>query len=139
MICAKLIIQIANSYPLLLAHLTTSLSLSSHLAPIRSSLSSLSTSLDRLQTKIHVPYEQLSLLVRRLQLLGLASDLSRRAARFVLVARRLDVQMKRMKASATGTGEGERERELAKAALSVAELGTLNGSLSERADGQTLY
>lgn len=116
--------KIAASHPLLLAHLTTSLSLSSHLAPIRSSLSSLSSSLDRLQTKIHVPYEQLALLVRRLQLLALASDLSRRAARFTLVVRRLDVQMSRMKAAeGNETGEGEKERELAKAALSVAELG----------------
>ncbi|RXK42491.1 hypothetical protein M231_00045 [Tremella mesenterica] len=117
--------EIANSYPLLLAHLTTSLSLSSHLAPIRSSLSSLSSSLDRLQTKIHTPYEHLSLLVRRQHLLALASDLTRRAARFVLVARRLEGQMKRTKIAPGGSGEGEKERELAKAALSVAELDAL--------------
>ncbi|EIW72791.1 hypothetical protein TREMEDRAFT_25851, partial [Tremella mesenterica DSM 1558] len=117
--------EIANSYPLLLAHLTTSLTLSSHLAPIRSSLSSLSSSLDRLQTKIHTPYEHLSLLVRRQHLLALASDLTRRAARFVLVARRLEGQMKRTKIAPGGSGEGEKERELAKAALSVAELDAL--------------
>lgn len=116
--------EIATSYPLLLSHLTTSLALSNHLAPIRSSLDSLSTSLDRLQTKIHTPHEQLSLLVRRLNLLAQASDLTRRAARFVLVCRRLEGQMARMKAAAADkAGEGEKERELAKAALSVAELG----------------
>jgi uncharacterized membrane protein YdfJ with MMPL/SSD domain len=118
--------EISASYSLLLAHLTTSLALSSHLAPIRSSLTSLSTSLDRLHTKIHTPHEQLALLVRRLNLLAQASDLTRRAARFVLVCRRLEGQMARMKESKAGKeGEGEKERELAKAALSVAEIGEL--------------
>lgn len=115
--------EITTSYPLLLNHLTTSMALSSHLSPIRSSLTSLSSSLDRLQTKIHTPHEQLALLVKRLHLLAQASDLTRRAARFVLVARRLEGQMRRMKTAQGGTGEGEKDRELAKAALSVAELG----------------
>jgi len=105
--------EITASHPQLLSHLTTSLALSNHLTPIRTSLASLSTSLDRL---------------------------ARRAARFVLVARRLETQMERVKAASSGTkdaksikdgkdskadmsGEGEKERELAKAALSVAELG----------------
>lgn len=121
--------EITQSYPLLLSHLTTSLALSSHLAPIRSSLTSLSSSIDRLHTKIHAPHAQLALLVRRLALLALASDLSRRAARFVLVARRLETQMERVRDGAAGEGgsigDGEKERELAKAALSVAELDTL--------------
>ncbi|BEJ14338.1 hypothetical protein CspHIS471_0401050 [Cutaneotrichosporon sp. HIS471] len=127
--------EITTSYPLLLTHLTTSLALSSQLSPIRSSLNSLSSSIDRLHTKIHTPHVQLALLVRRLRLLALSSDLSRRAARFVLVARRLEGQMERLKAapapavgSGTNTpapGEGEKEIELAKAALSVAELDAL--------------
>lgn len=132
--------EITASHPQLLSHLTTSLALSNHLTPIRTSLASLSTSLDRLQTKIHEPHAHLSLLVTRLNLLAQASDLARRAARFVLVARRLETQMERVKAASSGTkdaksikdgkdskadmsGEGEKERELAKAALSVAELG----------------
>jgi hypothetical protein len=41
----------------------------------------------------------------------------------VLVTKRLDVQMKRVEEAESGAGEGEKERELAKAALSVAELG----------------
>jgi hypothetical protein len=53
-------------YPLLLDHLTTSLALSSHLDPIRTSLTSLSASLERLQVKIHEPHVQLALLVTRL-------------------------------------------------------------------------
>jgi hypothetical protein len=78
----------------------------------------------RLQQKIHVPHEQLAVLVRRLHVLAQASDLTRRASRFVLVAKRLDVQMKRVSEAESGAGEGEKERELAKAALSVAELGS---------------
>ncbi|WWD17827.1 hypothetical protein CI109_102270 [Kwoniella shandongensis] len=118
--------EITSSYPLLLNHLTTSLSLSSHLSPIRSSLASLHTSIDRLHSKIHTPHQHLSLLVRRLQVLGSATDLTRRASRFVLVARRLEGQMSRMASAEKGTGgEGEKERELAKAALSVAELDAL--------------
>lgn len=67
----------------------------------------------------------LALLVRRLDLVAAASDLARRAARFVLVARRLEGQMRRVGETKAddALGEGERERESAKAALSVAELG----------------
>ncbi|KAL1410659.1 hypothetical protein Q8F55_004678 [Vanrija albida] len=121
--------EITASYPLLLSHLTTSLALSSHLSPIRSSLDSLSSSIDRLHTKIHTPHTELGVLVRRLALLAHASDLSRRAARFVLVARRLETQMVRMREGAAGeggaAGDGEKERELAKAALSVTEVDAL--------------
>ena len=67
--------------------------------------------------------------MRRLALLAQASDLSRRAARFVLLARRLDAQIVRVREGAAGdgasVGDGEKERELAKAALSVAELDVL--------------
>lgn len=41
----------------------------------------------------------------------------------MLVAKRLEGQMQRMSEAESGAGEGEKERELAKAALSVAELG----------------
>jgi hypothetical protein len=63
--------------------------------------------------------------VRRLALLSDASDLARRAARFVLLARRLEGQMREVERGQGNkvTGEGEREREMAKAALSIAELG----------------
>ncbi|WWC66324.1 uncharacterized protein I206_100225 [Kwoniella pini CBS 10737] len=129
--------EITSSYPLLLSHLTTSLSLSSHLSPIRSSLSSLSTSINRLHTKIHTPYTNLSTLVSRQQILGLITDLTRRASRFVLLARRLEGQLAKMEGSEKGKVEGERERELAKAALSVAELDALlNPPRNEEEDEQ---
>ena len=90
----------------------------------------------RLQQKIHVPHEQLAVLVRRLHVLAQASDLTRRASRFVLVSKRLDVQMKRVSEAESGAGEGEKERELAKAALSVAELGSSYLIVALYADSQ---
>jgi hypothetical protein len=132
--------EITTSYPLLLTHLSSSLSLSSQLAPIQTSLTSLSSSLDRLQAKIHIPYENLSLLVRRLTLAATASDLTRRAARFVLLSRRLESQMARVQEIKAEAGEGERERELAKAALSVAELDSLlKGPIPGDMDGPVNY
>ncbi|OCF41801.1 hypothetical protein I317_04407 [Kwoniella heveanensis CBS 569] len=131
--------EITNSYPLLLNHLTTSLSLSSHLSPIRSSLTSLSTSIERLHTKIHTPYSNLSTLVSRQQVLGVATDLTRRGSRFVVLARRLESQLKKMEASDKGATEGERERELAKAALSVAELDALLKSSSNEDEDSSSF
>lgn len=72
--------------------------------------------------------------MRRLSLLAVASDLTRRASRFVLLARRLEAQMEAVKAAPKTEGEGEKERELAKAALSVAELDALLAT-PDAADG----
>ncbi|WWC86312.1 uncharacterized protein L201_001185 [Kwoniella dendrophila CBS 6074] len=138
--------EITSSYPLLLSHLTSSLSLSSHLTPIKTSLNSLSNSIDKLHNKINTPYSNLSLLVKRQKTLSLLNDLTRRSVRFVLLARRLESQLQKINqisssSSSTSTVavsngnfsekdkvqivEGERERELSKAALSVAELDLL--------------
>ncbi|ADV21425.1 hypothetical protein I305_06443 [Cryptococcus gattii E566] len=120
--------EITASHLLLLNHLTTSLSLSSHLSPIRSSLISLSASIDRLHSKIHTPYTNLSTLVRRQQNLRQIKDIARRASRFVIVARRLETQLERMGNAPEEDGEKdktERRGELAKAALSCAELDSL--------------
>ena len=101
----------------------------------------------RLRQKIRVPYRTLEGHVSRLHRLQLASDVLRRTARFVMVARRLEFQMGEVN-QATNPGasengnkpnvnggiaktisdddhEGEKERNLAKAALSIAELGEL--------------
>ncbi|AFR97956.2 hypothetical protein C343_06110 [Cryptococcus neoformans C23] len=120
--------EITASHLLLLNHLTTSLSLSSHLSPIRSSLISLSASIDRLHSKIHTPYTNLSTLVRRQQNLRQIKDIARRASRFVTVARRLENQLERMGNAPEEDdekGKTERRGELAKAALSCAELDSL--------------
>ena len=90
---------------------------------------------------MHIPYETLQSLITRLQQFQQASDLLRRTSRFVILARRLQVQMKELQGqkgsdrgpiddlvSATvGHGkdiEDDQERAIAKAALSIAELGS---------------
>ena len=57
--------------------------------------------LTRLRLKIHVPYENLERQVNRLEKLQLASDVLRRTARFVILARRLEHQMKELHAADT--------------------------------------
>lgn len=95
---------------------------------------------DRLRVKVHVPYENLQALVNRLQKFHQASDLLRRTSRFVIIARRLQVQMNEIQGIKNPNGgdqdelatatlmhgkdiEDEKERAIAKAALSIAELG----------------
>lgn len=62
-----------------------------------------------------------------------ASDLTRRVSRFLVLAKRLELQMRTVQGKGGKNGdvvelgdeglEGEKEREMAKAALSIAELG----------------
>jgi hypothetical protein len=83
--------------------------------------------------KIHIPYSSLQTHVAQLQNFQQASDVLRRTARFVVLARRLEGQMRDMKmggdenavdgVAVTGGEEDEKERTIAKAALSIAELG----------------
>ena len=101
----------------------------------------------RLRLKIRVPYQSLAAHVKRLERFQLAVDVLRRTSRFVLVSRRLELQMADLERVNTPAAtkspndlfsptkdvvtddptvlgqEGERERTLAKAALSIAELG----------------
>jgi hypothetical protein len=95
------------------------------------------TSLSRLRLKIRVPYHTLQEDVVRLEKLHQASDVLRRTARFVVLARRLETQMAELDAATTVTNtdtaasttpsldtqEDEKERTIAKAALTIAELG----------------
>jgi hypothetical protein len=104
------------------------------------------TSNGRLRLKIRVPYQSLQTNVTRLQKLQQASDVLRRTSRFVVLARRLQTQMADMNGNSVtndksnkvgmngasdshgllGQGhdlEDEKERTIAKAALSIAELG----------------
>jgi hypothetical protein len=106
----------------------------------------------RLRQKIRVPYQNLAGHVVRLQRLQVASDVLRRTARFVLLARRLEAQMTEVnKASLDGPTavarshstqvangvaastpinedgqafgpEGDKERSIITAALSIAEI-----------------
>ncbi len=84
----------------------------------------------RLTQKVRTPYTALQTHASRLQKLQTASDLLRRTSRFVILTRRLHVQMvdmsspnKEDSASVVLEGEDEKERTIAKAALSIAELG----------------
>lgn len=107
----------------------------------------------RLRQKIQVPYNSLETHVSRLQRLQQACDLLRRTSRFVILARRLELQISEMDnggSSADSSGvstpngaasptiasgrrsstshllgeyEDEKERAIARAALSIAELG----------------
>lgn len=88
---------------------------------------------------MHTPYETLQSLVTRLQQFQQASDVLRRTSRFIILARRLQAQMREIQgqkgpdrgpmddlASATIDHakdiEDDKERAIAKAALSIAEL-----------------
>lgn len=128
--------------------------ITSSLTSVRRGLNDLDTSLDkcvfflyvisftflcepsRLRVKIHIPYTSLQTHVTRLQRLQQAGDVLRRTARFVVLARRLESQMRDMKmdsaqesktnstdASLALDAEDGKERTIAKAALSIAELG----------------
>ena len=93
----------------------------------------------RLRLKIRVPYQSLQGHVNRLHKLQQASDVLRRISRFLILARRLELQMaelnrpldtpidtpteptKLVGASYEEPGD-EKERTIAKAALTIAEL-----------------
>lgn len=95
----------------------------------------------RLRVKVHVPYETLQTLVTGLRRFHQASDVLRRTSRFVILTRRLQVQMNEIqgiKASDNGPSDDlatatvahgkdivdEKERAIAKAAFTIAELGS---------------
>ncbi|KAJ9100674.1 hypothetical protein QFC21_003719 [Naganishia friedmannii] len=84
---------ITDNHHVLLDHLSQSSTMSSNLSTVRTSLSQLDSSLDRLQSKIHTPYITLRSQVSRLEKARTASELLRRAGRFLVLARRLDSQM----------------------------------------------
>lgn len=102
---------------------------------IQSTLTTLSASLSRLHTKIHLPHSELKAQVERLEKVRCANEVLRRVSRFLVLARRLEGQMGFVTSKSEGgktgggdgkedgSGEGEREREMAKAALTIAELG----------------
>ncbi|GLB37263.1 putative golgi transport complex subunit 5 [Lyophyllum shimeji] len=135
---------VATHHEALLSQAASANDLAGSLTPVRSGLNDLDSSLEKLRQKIRVPYQSLQSNVSRLQRLQQASDVLRRTSRFVVLARRLQIQMADMdnsssadvkRASAkTETShadgllthghdlEDEKERVIAKAALSIAEL-----------------
>ncbi|KAF9559858.1 hypothetical protein CPC08DRAFT_665969 [Agrocybe pediades] len=126
----------------LLTQASNANALSGALTSVKSGLTDLDHSVEKLRSKVHVPYETLQKLVARLQRFHQASDLLRRTSRFIIVARRLQLQMNEVqgvKTSDKGASdelatatimhgkdiEDEKERAIAKAALSIAELNSL--------------
>ncbi|KAL1748610.1 Golgi transport complex subunit 5-domain-containing protein [Schizophyllum fasciatum] len=127
----------------LLGQAASASELSGSLGSVKGGLSELEMSLEKLRTKVRLPYQSLQTNVTRLHKLQQASDILRRTARFVVLARRLQGQMAEMQqgkaekadespmpttpsrasfASAADL-EDDKERAISRAALSIAELG----------------
>jgi len=136
---------VANHHAALLAQAASVHHVERSVSSVRTGLDDVTASLDKLRTRIRAPYTNLAALVQRLQRLQQATDVLRRTSRFVLLARRLQVQMADIDSKQISQAEpaltpnalaeqpsedvknfgveGEKERAIAKVALSVAELG----------------
>ncbi|KAG2043692.1 Golgi transport complex subunit 5-domain-containing protein [Suillus americanus] len=115
--------------------------LSGSLTSVRRGLDDVDASLEKLRQKIRVPYQTLETSAIRLQRIRQASDALRRISRFVVLSRRLETQMFELATfDKSGTAEkkkpndseglsadqqDDKERIIAKAALTIAELGSL--------------
>ncbi|KAI0768405.1 Golgi transport complex subunit 5-domain-containing protein [Irpex lacteus] len=73
------------------------------LTSVRGGLKELDGSLDKLRAKIRIPYQTLSDHVTKLERLQQASDLLRRTSRFVVLTRRLQMQLAEMDRVGDGT------------------------------------
>ncbi|KAL1704556.1 Golgi transport complex subunit 5-domain-containing protein [Schizophyllum commune] len=131
----------------LLGQAASASELSGSLVSVKGGLSELEMSLEKLRTKVRLPYQSLQTNVTRLHKLQQASDVLRRTARFVVLARRLQGQMAEMQQSkaektddtlapipstpsrttfaSAADLEDDKERAISRAALSIAELVTL--------------
>ncbi|KAJ3759655.1 Golgi transport complex subunit 5-domain-containing protein [Lentinula raphanica] len=70
--------------------------LSGSLSSVKSDLTDLDSSVEKLRRRISVPYQSLNISLSRLSKLQQASDVLRRTSRFVILARRLEGQMAEM-------------------------------------------
>jgi HPt (histidine-containing phosphotransfer) domain-containing protein len=126
----------------LLAQAASASALSGSLTSVRAGLNDLDASLEKIRAKVRTPYQSLQTHVARLQKAQEASDVLRRMSRFVVLARRLQVQMRTMgdvesvgeandggdAAITLNTGgeqDDNKERTIAKAALTISELSIL--------------
>ncbi|KAG2079304.1 hypothetical protein BDR04DRAFT_1086528 [Suillus decipiens] len=125
--------------------------LSGSLSSVRRGLDDVNASLEKLRQKIRVPYQTLETSAIRLQRTRQASDALRRISRFVVLSRRLETQMADLAAfDKPGAAESkknpnnsgglsadyqdDKERTIAKAALTIAELGALLDGPEETGD-----
>jgi len=146
---------VATHHEDLLSQASSAIHLSGSLTSVKTGLSDLESSLEksvlftlsfiktdfcssRLRLKIRAPYQSLGAKLLGLQKLQEASDVLRRASRFVVLARRLQLQMlqidthrpsdanppsKPQNRNVSDLEEDDKERTIAKAALNIAELG----------------
>ncbi|KAF7315340.1 ACT domain-containing protein [Mycena indigotica] len=134
---SKQIKSVVNTHhQVLLQQAANANALAGSLTSVRSGLSDLDSSIEKLRLKVRVPYQSLQTNVSRLEKLQQASDMLRRISRFVVLARRLQAQMAEMELPVQPNStfketpinvigqdiEDEKERAIAKAALSIAEL-----------------
>ncbi|CDZ96191.1 Predicted Golgi transport complex 1 protein [Phaffia rhodozyma] len=121
--------EITTHHTSLLSLSSTTTHLSTSLTQVRHGLTQVSLSLERLRLKIRVPHQTLQTSVTRLSHLQKAQDVLRRTHRFILVARRLELQIGEMISTADeeekAEGEGRKERAMNKAAISIAEMESL--------------
>jgi hypothetical protein len=120
-------LQITQNHTALLLQASSTTVLSQSLLSVQHGLSSLSLSLTRLSSKITTPHRYLQSHVRHLSDLQRASDLLRRAGRFLGVARRLEIQMLEMEDEGTGEAApgtaGDRRVSIAQLGRRESELG----------------
>ncbi|KAI0365669.1 hypothetical protein BV20DRAFT_1099473, partial [Pilatotrama ljubarskyi] len=76
------------------------------LGSVRTGLNELDSSFEKLRQKIRVPYQSLQKHVSKLERLQQVSDILRRTSRFVILARRLELQLAEMSKSETSETEG---------------------------------
>ncbi|ESK92953.1 conserved oligomeric golgi complex subunit 5-like [Moniliophthora roreri MCA 2997] len=142
----------------LLAQAASANQLSGSLHSVRTGLTDLDSSVEKLRLKIRVPYELMQTKVSRLEKLQHASDLLRRTSRFIVLARRLLSQMAEMDSLGPATSdtnapkpsenatllnvnediEDEKERTIAKAALSIAELAQVLSDVNRNSESKLL-
>ncbi|OCH92516.1 hypothetical protein OBBRIDRAFT_886245 [Obba rivulosa] len=133
------------------------------LSSVSDGLNELDSTLDKLRLKIRVPYQALQSNVNKLDRLRQASDMLRRTSRFVILTRRLELQLAEMNKGDAGDTddaktkadpgkppshatpvdgltaadiEDEKERAISKAALTIAELTSLLDPASQEEGGE---
>lgn len=132
--------------------------LETSLKSVNGGLNELDGTLDKLRLKIRTPFQSLQSHVTRLERLHQASSILRRTSRFVILTKRLEVQLAEMDKAETVEmkevkpvngdsgnslsslgvdNEDEKERTIAKAALTIAELTALLDSSTEDAADST--
>ncbi|KAK0455394.1 Golgi transport complex subunit 5-domain-containing protein [Desarmillaria tabescens] len=109
---------VTNHHQDLLSQAASANELSGSLNSVRAGLADLDHSLEKLRLKVRAPYQSLQANVSRLQKLQQASDVLRRTSRFVILARRLQIQMAEMESvsllddSASCTSEETRQSDI---------------------------